>query len=385
MMQAAAIIDRAATDERIGVMHLTDTLGAGGAERVAVQMVNFLPRELYRSFLCTTRWGGALAEMIASDVEQLHLSRQSRFDWRAVNNLARYVRHHRIQILHAHQTSLFIAVAASLLPPFPKVIWHDHFGRHDYDARPVWIYRQAAKRVGGVIAVNESLADWSRSRLAVPSNRVWYVPNFTTESQAANDDGEIPALPGQTGERIVCVANFRPQKDHLTLVRAMKRVVQEAPGAHLLLVGVEVDENYVEKIRREIAVHELGRNITLLGERRDVAEILKQCDIGVLSSVSEGLPLALIEYGMARLPAVATKVGQCGEVLDYGRAGMLVSHAAPEKLANSLLTLLRSPGRRQRLGEKFYRRVQEFYSPRSAMRKINKVYETVLSGKARRA
>jgi len=171
----------------------------------------------------------------------------------------------------------------------------------------------------------------------------------------------------------------------VTLVRAMSEVVREFPAAHLLLVGVEVDVGYVEQIRREIAAQDLTHNVTLLGERPDVSEILRACDVGVLSSKSEGLPLALVEYGMAGLATVATRVGECEEVLDGARAGMLVQPSDPEQLADAILMLLRAtPAGRAFLGRKFQKRVREVYSTASAINLISLIYEMVVDTRVRR-
>ncbi len=361
---------------RVGVMHLTDTLGAGGAERVAVNIANHLPRERFASYLCTTREDGALANLIEDDVGRLRLKRQKRFDVQALRELVGYIRRNKIGILHAHQTSVFVAVLASLFPPFPKVVWHDHYGKFVVASRPVWLYKQAARRICGVIAVNQSLAEWSRRSLHMPRERVWYIPNFTIE---AKHDDEPITLAGKEGARIVCVANFRRQKDHLNLIKAMKIVVEREPAAHLFLVGVEVDREYISEIRAEINNLNLDSNISWLGERSNVAAILKQCDVGVLGSASEGLPLALIEYGMAGLAAVATEVGQCGEVLDNGKAGMLVPPAAPDLLAEKLLALLSSATLRKDMGDKFRQRVKDFYSPEAVLGEVCQVYETVIN------
>jgi glycosyltransferase involved in cell wall biosynthesis len=114
-------------------------------------------------------------------------------------------------------------------------------------------------------------------------------------------DGNARAanLPGSRGSRIICLANFRPEKDHFTLVRAMALVVNKVPEAQLLLAGKTNDESYKQAVQREIADRRLESNISVLGERHDVAEILKACDVGVLSSASEGLPMSLLEYGAA--------------------------------------------------------------------------------------
>jgi len=362
----------------IGVMHITDTLDAGGSERVAVNIANLLPRQEYEIHLCTTRRDGPLADFLTRDVKRLHLNRKRRLDIQELWRLVDHIRRNHIQILHAHGTSLFTAALASLFPPHPAIVWHDHFGRYAVEDRPSWLYRLAARRVGGVIAVNQPLAEWARQQLRVPAHRVWYVPNFVCD---VKPNGELPKLPGSAGQRIVCVANLRPQKDHVTLLSAMALTIQQMPNAHLLLVGESGDAPYFKIIKEKLLQQGLEQNVSLLGGRRDVSSILEGCDIGVLSSASEGLPLALIEYGMAGLPAVATRIGQCAEVLDEGRAGVLIPPAAPDKLAEVLLSLLRSPELRKGFGKRFRRRVEECYSPENSIRQICGVYDTVLSSK----
>jgi glycosyltransferase involved in cell wall biosynthesis len=360
---------------RIGVMHLTDSLDAGGAERTAVNIVNHLPRERYVPYICTTRRDGPLGDLVACDVGRLRLRRTRRFDAGALLRLVAFIRAHDLHILHAHGTSLFSAVIASLFPPYPVVVWHDHLGRYACDDRPIFLYRLFTRRVSGVIVVNQPMAEWSRRRLRVPADRVWYVPNFVCPFDPG---AQPPALPGVAGSRIVCVANLRPQKDHLTLVRAMALVVRQAPTAHLVLVGVPSEQTCLDLVRQEISKHEIDRNVSLLGRRMDVPAVLKGCDIGVLSSATEGFPFALIEYGMAGLPSVATRVGQCEEVLDHGRVGVLVPPRSPDQLAEVLLQLIQSPARRAALGERFQRRVQENYSPDPIMAQICAVYGVVL-------
>jgi glycosyltransferase involved in cell wall biosynthesis len=133
----------------------------------------------------------------------------------------------------------------------------------------------------------------------------------------------------------------------------------------------------------EIMKLQLDQNVSVLGEQKYVLPILRASDIGVLSSVVEGFPLALLEYGIAGLPAIATNVGQCAEVLDHGRAGILVPAESTDRLAAALLLLLRSPEQRSAFGRNFNRRVQEMYGPSSMTEQISQVYESVLKGRQR--
>lgn len=365
---------------RIRVMQMTDTLDTGGAERVAVNIANLLPRNRYESYLCTTRRDGPLDAFVSDDVTRLRLERRHTLDPRGFQRLLRFVRQNDIQLLHAHASSLYLAAAASLFPPYPRVVWHDHNGVFQPGLQPTPASRWAARRISGVIAVTDELAAWARGSLRVPGNRVWYLPNFVTPTST---EAEPSFLPGHAESRIVCVANLRPQKDHPNLVQAMTSVVSEFPHAHLLLVGALSDEAQVVQVRQEIAERQLGSQITMLGPQLAVGAILRQCAVGVLGSRSEGLPLALIEYGMAGLASVSTAVGKCPEVLDQGRVGVLVPANDPESLAAAVCQLLRDPTRRSRLGAEFHQHVQSHYSPAAAMGRIDKIYEIILEGRAR--
>src|SRR5439155_2879095 len=210
------------------VIHVIDTLESGGAERVAVNLANLLPRSRYEAHLCTTRAEGVLATLIGDDVSRLRLGRNWRYDLPALMRMTAYIRDHNVEILHAHSAAVFLAALASALPPYPSIVWHLHGGK---PAR--WPYWVLARCVRGVITVTESLAVWSRQHLGIPSQRVWHIPNFSVESGVP---GEAPDLPGRAGGRVVCVTNIRPEKDHLTLVRALGVVVRQLGTAHLLIV-----------------------------------------------------------------------------------------------------------------------------------------------------
>ena len=359
----------------IGVMHLTDTLEVGGAERMAVSLANRLPRSRFAPHICTTRRTGPLADLIAPDVCQFSLDRQLVLDLSALWRLVRYIRRNNIRILHAHGSAVFVSVAASLFRPYPVVVWHIHYGRHAAERARGSLYRFVGRRVKRTIAVSQALEEWATGSLGIAKDRVAYISNFVSSEASA---ATVADLPGSLGERIVCVANFLPEKDHLTLLRAMALVVRARPSAHLLLVGGGNNLECQRMIRNRIATSGLRENVSMLGQRRDIQNILRASDIGVLSSSAEGLPLALLEYGESALPVVVTSVGQCVEVVDHGNAGICVEPGSASELAENLLRLLRSPDERVSLGQALKNRVRAHYSADAVMESISMTYEHAL-------
>jgi glycosyltransferase involved in cell wall biosynthesis len=364
----------------VSVCHVVDALNIGGAERVAVNLVNLLPRDRYIPYLCTTRSEGPMSQFVAPHVTRVCLERRGKLDTAALRQFVRFVEERRISIVHAHASALFFSRLAAALSGKCALVWHDHYGRADFGDRAAWLYRLATRGIDGVIAVNQTLADWCRDSLHVPGDRVWYIPNLVAPPDDAEDAAPLE-LAGEPGKRIACVANFRPQKDHPNLLRAMVRIHKRVPRAHLFLIGDSADPAYVATIRAQIAELKLDRAVTYMGPRNDVPAILRECSIGVLSSASEGLPIALLEYGRHGLAAVSTSVGQCPEVLNEGRAGVLVPPASPEDLAHAVVELLEDGGRRAELAKRFQERVDDCYGPRRILGQICGVYERVLEGR----
>lgn len=356
-------------------MHMVDTLDAGGLERVAVNIVNLLPRERYSPHLCTTRREGILAENIASDVGRIALHRRRRIDPAPLAQLIRYNKKHRIQILHAHGTALLVAVMARMMPPFPKVVWHDHYGAQECDERATLPYWLLARGIDAVISVSESLAVWSKRKLGLPGKAVHYVQNFVDEPAICES---LQVLPGPPEKRLVCVANFRRQKDHITLLKAMALVVVQEPRAHLLLIGAEVDPACQASALAETARLGLTDNVHFLGVRKDVGVVLRHCAVGVLSSVSEGLPLALLEYATAGLPTVATNVGQCSTVVKDGASGFLVNPRRPELLADRILRCLRNSALASEMGRQLRSDILRNFGSVVVIGKICNIYDDVL-------
>jgi len=353
------------------VLQLVDSLAIGGTERVAVNLANLLPRDQFRSFLCATRRGGPLAAELRPDVGFLDLQRQGRFDFVALFRLARYCRENRIAILHAHSSSVFLAMICRCLWPRLKVVWHDHCGYADTH-QPLWLYRLLGRGLHAAIGVKQPLVDFARGPMGMPPERTFYIPNFVPPSP--KDTSLVNTLPGTPGKRVVCMANFRPQKDHPTLLTAWRHVQAAHPDAQLLLLGALGTPEYMAVIRDQIAAQGLSNSVTLLGPRTDVPAVLQACTIGVLSSQNEGLPMSLLEYGANGLAAVATEVGQCGDVLDHGRAGLLVPPNAPKPLADAISALLQDTGRRNELALRLQGQVHNHYSPQTVINQIPAIY-----------
>lgn len=356
------------------VLQLVDSLAAGGAERMAVSLANGLAERGFTSSLCASRVGGPLQETLAPQVRFLLLGRRVRCDLSALLRLAAWVKQTGVQIVHAHTTSVFLGILLKQLRPGLRLVWHDHVGQHERHARREILYWLAARQVDAVLTVSRDLAWWAEKRLGLPAERVHFLPNFVSQPSSPV---LAPPLPGLPGLRVVCVANIRVQKDHLTLLKAWAETVRRVPQAHLLLVGADAEAALAQRARQKAQEWGLQSSLTWLGSRQDVAAILAGCSVGVMSSISEGFPVTLLEYGQANLAVIATQVGECAEILAGGQAGLLIPPSNPQALSAALQRLLTDEALRRQVAQRLQRRVQERYSAAVFFKQLTGIYESL--------
>jgi glycosyltransferase involved in cell wall biosynthesis len=360
------------------LLHVIDSLATGGAERLAVDLCNGLAARGHEVHLVTTRAGGPLEVDVDGRVRRLELARRSTFDVGAVRRLRRHLREHRIELIHAHGTSVFVSLAATTLASHrPPTVYHDHLGARPAERRQRLPYRIVTRRAAAVIVVNEQLRSWHIDVTGVAPDRCFLLPNFSglvvpRPIEGSGDAARDHAL------QVVAVGNVRPAKDYTTLLRAFA-AVDPSLGARLSIAGSFVDRVETERIRAELAQLRLDDRVSLLGEVRDVAGLLQSADVGVSSSAAEGLPISVIEYGRAGLAVVATDVGGTAQVLDDGAAGRLVPSDDPDAFAAALTDVLTSAPLRAQLGDRLRRRVDECFSPERSIDDLEVIYERVRS------
>lgn len=354
------------------ILQLIDTLEAGGAERVAVNMANALVDEVDASFLCATRREGALKKNLKLEVGYLFLERSSTLDVRAIKQLNKYVKHHKITHIHAHATSFFIGVIIKILNPKLKFVWHDHYGESEFlEQRPKTVLKLCSRYFNHIFCVNSKLKVWAEDNLKTKS--VSYLPNFAElDHQPATTQ-----LKGVLNKRIVCLANLRPQKDHLTLLKAFKDLNEEFPEWSLHLIGQDFQDDYSKSVVHYIKEAQLSNSVFVYGSCPDISAILSQCDIAVLSSKSEGLPLALVEYGLAKLPTITTNVGDCNLVISNESEGTLIEPQNSSALKTAIKTYINNPEQAKSAGEQLNLKIKTHFSKQTTIKKIVKVYQSI--------
>lgn len=352
------------------VLQLIDSLNAGGSERIAVNFANSLVSNIDTSFLCATREEGLLKENLLKEVSYLFLSKTATFDLKALMKLSRFVKTHEIDIIHAHGSSFFIATFIKIMNPKLVLIWHEHYGnREQTTSVDKFVLKICSTFFSAIIAVNSALKTRSEQKLLCKS--VYSLPNYPQINTSLNQT----TLLGHPDKRIVCLANLRPDKDHINLLNAFKIVNKSYSDWTLHLVGHFYNDAYFNSIKKNIEESHLNKSVFIYGSCSDVFSILSQSTIGVLSSKSEGLPVSLLEYGLAKLPVIATQVGDCSKVISSEREGLLVAPENHEVLANALLTYINDLDLRTKVLGNLNLKVLSRFSEANAMEVLLKIYK----------
>ncbi len=347
------------------IIQIIDSLDAGGAERMAVNYANALAHEVKFSGLVTTRKEGLLVDQIHPGVSYLFLKKKRKLDVGAIFRLRSYVLKNKVTHVHSHSTSFFLAFLLKLTLPSLKIIRHDHYGNNEFlEIRPRLILKLTAFFFDGIIVVNQNLKKWSEEVLN--AKNVIYLPNFAVKDMSVKPN---TVLKGFEGKRIVCLANLRPQKNHFLLLKVAKKLRLSNPDWTFHLVGKDFQDNYSREIKENIRSNELENNVFFYNSRQDISNILDQADIAILTSKSEGLPVALLEYGQSKKPIVVTNVGEVPFIIKHRYNGLLVMNLNAEDFYNSIVEYIENTELRLTLGCQLSETVLEKFSEKAVIKK----------------
>ncbi|WP_264566733.1 glycosyltransferase [Flavobacterium sp. N3904] len=347
------------------IIQIIDSLEAGGAERMAVNYANALVSEIDFSGLVATRKEGPLLHQLDTKVPYLFLNKKRQLDFVALFRLRSFVKKNKVTHIHAHSTSFFLAFLLKIIQPSLKIIWHDHYGNNEFLAtRPSFVLKLTAPFFYGIIVVNQKLKKWSEEKLK--AKNVIYLPNFPIKEIGA---GDPTLLEGTVEKRIVSLANLREQKNHFLLLKVAQKLKESHPDWTFHLFGKNFEDDYSRQIVKQIKESDLENNVFLYGSKQDVENILNQASFAILTSKSEGLPVALLEYGLHKKAVVITNVGEMPMIVQNQKNGLIVPSNNADLFYNALVELISNEMLRSEYGTALYETIQADYTAESVLKK----------------
>ena len=363
----------------IRVLHVLNTLQTGGAEYLVLNIAKVVDRARFELLVASMEGDGEIGEELRKlGVPIFTLARRRGLDPLLVPKLVALLRRERIDVVHTHNVApwLYAGVAARLAG---AAVCHTEHSSLFRDQKAL----KKAERVLGLIT-RAVICDGDDVRRQLTEEQGLSLRNVVTiyngvetavygDAALAADRAALREAAGIPRDaRVVgTVARLEPVKDQVTLLRAFERVAAEVPGARLVLVG---DGSLRQALGQQAAGAGLAGKVTFLGRRPDVANILPMFDVFALSSISEGLPLTVLEAMSAGLPCVSTAVGAVPEAIVDGVTGKLCKPGDVDGLATALLSLVGDPARARRLGEAGQKRARAEFDLREMTRRYQDLW-----------
>jgi glycosyltransferase involved in cell wall biosynthesis len=208
------------------------------------------------------------------------------------------------------------------------------------------------------------------------SDRVHFIPNGIDGSFYQDPPPRSELLDelglDESNKLVGIVARLDPIKNHALLINAMKEVHERIPEARLIVVGDGPLSDELEQQTSELNVKDV---VIFMGERGDVPRILSGLDLFVLSSLSEGMSITLVEAMAAGLPIVVTDVGGNPSIISSEENGTIVPSDDREALSEAITRLLNDEVNATQLGVKARKRFEEEFTLEKMVDRHRKLYE----------
>jgi glycosyltransferase involved in cell wall biosynthesis len=379
--------DPSSAGRRVRVLTLIDGFDDGGAEKFALLIAKRLDPDRYESTLSVSRWNAerapasaarALEELEQSGVGFLPLGRRAKADVWIWARLARFLRAHRVDIVHAHKFGSNVwGTLMGRLARVPVIVAHEHSWSYEGQALRRFLDRElVARGADRLVAISREDQRRMIEVERIAPERTAFIP-IGLPALPTRIAGDVRAQLGIAPEQPVIgsVALLRPQKAHHVLIRAVATLVSEWPDLQVLLVGDGPEHAALERLAAELGVSDA---IRFLGYRNDVPDVLRALDVAVSSSDFEGSPAAILEYMDASLPVVATAVGGVPDLIESGTHGLLVPAGDPTALASAIAEILRDRERGRAMGERGRERRHSEFGIDTFMRRLEDLYVELL-------
>jgi glycosyltransferase involved in cell wall biosynthesis len=367
---------------RTRVLLLIKGLGRGGAEQLLVNAVEHGDRDRFDYEVAyLLPWKDAFVpELEALGTRVTCLEGASGLGW--ARRLRALVRDRQVDVLHVHSPYVAAIVRSSLGRARPVLVTTEHNVWERYHRSTYWANALTFPRNDHVFAVSDEV----RESIRYPSFlRFLRTPPLETLHHGIDID-RVRSAPAASGIReelgidasapvVGTVANFKPHKGLEYLVRVAGEVVRARPDVRFVLAGQgPMREQLLGDAERLGVAHAL----VFAGFRDDALALMRTFDVFAMSSLHEGLPLALLEAMTLGCVPVVTRVGGVAAVIRDGVSGLTVEPRRPEAQAEQILRVLADDDLRQRLSAGAKQRASEF-DVRVAIRRIERVYSELVA------
>jgi glycosyltransferase involved in cell wall biosynthesis len=367
----------AGTDTKT-ILHLIDTTGPGGAETVFINLLKELQQTRFRNVVVLRGEGWVADQVRAVGITPRFINSKGSFNLGYIFGLRRLVAEERVELIHAHLlgSNVYGALLAMICRKPMIATFH---GAVDVAAGERFL-RAKFGIIGwgasAIVCVSKRLQEALAERSSLPARKLYLIyngvdPDLFCEAPASGLKEEL-GLPPESN-LVVSIGNVRPAKGYDYLVDAAVKMVNLDPNTHFVVVGHQRPALF-EKLKEQMAGAAQQPRIHWLGFRQDVVDVLRQADIFLLPSTSEGFSISTVEAMMAGVPIIATRSGGPEEIISDGKTGLLIPIRDPDAIV-SAIQRLNNRELRQQVTEKALESAKTRFSLASMLRAYQGLYE----------
>ena len=343
--------------KEIQVVYIITKLELGGAQKVCLSLFNGIPLSTLISgshgtlaSQVTAKENTILLSSITREISFLSLFKELRCFIEIVRHLRRLKKNYPSIIVHTHSTKagLIGRWAAWCAGIATRVHTVHGYGFHNHQKRLIWFGIYFLELITSFITTHYVCVSSEDVKTGVKLFP-WFSKKHSIIRAAVDKKFYIPARPINSKKTQLIfgsIACFKPQKNIFDLLRAFKKVHDQEPRARLELIG---DGELRPAIEQWITTHQLSAVITLHGWQSNVVPIMRQWNAFVLSSLWEGLPCAIVEARLLKLPVISYDTGGIHDVIEHQQNGLLYKKQDWEGLASGMLLVIRDAPLYQKL------------------------------------
>jgi glycosyltransferase involved in cell wall biosynthesis len=327
------------------IVHVVYSLDMGGAEVLVAQLCRMQRAHGHQVSICAYSRLGSVGEMLREEGIEIYVPGEAH----PAATMLRYFKHFRAlrpDVVHCHNVAPTIQAAlAARLAGAKRVL----STRHSLVAPP---YNVAEEVKYGVMA---TCCDWIAGICEATCNNLRGAPMAHRNKivRVYNGASAIETVPfddlGKRGFTLVFVGRLAEVKNLQTLIRAVSIAVKQLPELEFWIVGDGPVRGELEALAAELGV---AGHVRFWGQRLDTAKFFSAADALVMSSVSEGLPMSLLQAMSIGVPAIVTDVGGMAEVVRLSGAGLLAPVGDSPAMANAIVSLAGDPEMRAEFSDR---------------------------------
>ncbi|MCF6324173.1 MAG: glycosyltransferase [Gammaproteobacteria bacterium] len=366
---------------KIKVAHLTFDMRIGGTEQVIKSLIeNADPHQLDMSILCIeTPLGPFADDLISSGTSITSFTRSPGFDRNLIKKIRSHIKEHNITVLHCHQYTPWVYGVLAAFATATKVVFTEH-GRF-YPDSSNWKRKLINPLLHKITAATTAISSATKDALAthenLPIKDIQVIYNGI--SSLVIDQNQVTQLRKSLdiSEKTLClgtVARLDPIKNHSMMLKAFRQVLDSGIDAKLLIVG---DGEMRDDIEVLIKTLSLSQQVIMTGYQAKPHHHLALMDIYLLSSLSEGTSMTLLEAMSIGKPCVVTDAGGNPEIIKHGINGLVTPNDNANAFANGIVIIATDTSSKESMAKKAYQIFEEKFSATSMVAQFHSLYKKI--------